>query len=171
MSRLGWFIFGGICACIGIAVAAYLFLLEGGVQMAVRSPEFPFESNIAHMALASSYSGSLNLKSPVPLNDDNLAAGAKTFSSHCAGCHGHPQKPSGMAKRVFPPPPQLFESDGMVTDDPVGKIYWIVTNGIRMSAMPEFQSALSDTQRWQLALLLKHADKLSSAAQAALSAH
>jgi mono/diheme cytochrome c family protein len=58
----------------------------------------------------------------------------------------------------------------MVTDDPVGKIHWIVTNGIRMSGMPEFGSVLSDTQRWQIVFMLKHADKLPASAEAAFTA-
>jgi mono/diheme cytochrome c family protein len=68
---------------------------------------------------------------------------------------------------MFPPPPQLFEKDDMVTDDPEGVTYWKVTHGIRLSGMPGFASTLSDTQRWQVTMLLAHADKLSRAAQAA----
>ena len=170
--RVIWYVLGAISACIAIAAGAYVILLEGlVVHMAVHAPEFPFESAVAHMSLRASYSGSLNLKSPIPANEENIAEGAKIFSSHCAGCHGHPQTSSQMAKRMFPPPPQLLQSRDMVTDDPVGKIHWIVTNGIRMSGMPEFRSALSDTQRWQIVLMLKHADKLPPAAQAALTAH
>jgi thiosulfate dehydrogenase len=53
----------------------------------------------------------------------------------------------------------------------VGQIYWILTNGIRLTGMPEFNTVLSETQRWQVAMMLKHVDKLPSGAEAALSAH
>lgn len=171
MSRLGWFIFGVVVTCVGFALGAFFYVKLGGVQMAVDSPEFPFEATFAKMALHASFAGSLNLKSPVALNSDNLAAGAHIFKTHCSGCHGLPGKPSGMAKRVFPHPPQLMKPDEMVTDDPVGETYWKVTNGIRLTAMPEFKTVLSETQRWQVAMFLKHADKLPPAAEAALSAH
>jgi mono/diheme cytochrome c family protein len=56
----------------------------------------------------------------------------------------------------------------MVTDDAEGVTYWKVTNGIRLSGMPGFASTLSDTQRWQVTMLVAHADKISGAVQAAL---
>lgn len=171
MSRLGWFIFGGLAACVAFALGAFLYVKAGGVQMAVNSPEFPFEATFAHMALHASFAGSLNLKSPVPPNNDNLAAGAKLYKSHCAGCHGLPSKDSGMAPRMFPHPPQLMNPNGMVTDDPPGETYWKITNGIRLSGMPEFKTVLRENERWQIAMLLAHADKLPADVQAALSAH
>jgi thiosulfate dehydrogenase len=171
MSRLGWFIFGVVATCVALAVGAFLYVQGGGVQMAVDSPELPLEATFAKMALHASFAGSLHLQSPVVLNSDNLTAGAQTFKSHCAGCHGLPGNRSGMAKRMFPPPPQLLEPNEMVTDDPVGETYWKVTNGIRLTGMPEFKTVLSGTERWQVAMLLKHANKLPPAAEAALSAH
>jgi thiosulfate dehydrogenase len=171
MSRFGWFLFGVVATCVALALGAFLYVKNGGVQMAVNAPEQPFEATVAKMALHASFAGSLNLTSSVPLNDDTLAAGAQIYVDHCSGCHGRPGKSSGMAKRMFPPPPQLFEPDEMVTDDPVGEPWWIITNGIRLTGMPEFKSTLSDTERWQVALLLKHADKLPPAALTALSAH
>jgi mono/diheme cytochrome c family protein len=68
---------------------------------------------------------------------------------------------------MFPSPPQLFEEADMVTDDPEGVTFWKVTNGIRLSGMPGFGGALSDTQRWQVTMLVAHAGKLSGAVQAA----
>jgi mono/diheme cytochrome c family protein len=56
-----------------------------------------------------------------------------------------------------------------VTDDPEGETFWKVTHGIRLSGMPGFGSTLSDTERWQLTMLVAHADKLSPAVQAELS--
>ena len=68
---------------------------------------------------------------------------------------------------MFPQPPQLFEH--LVTDDPEGIIFWIVTNGIRMTGMPAFQNTLSDTERWQLTMLLGHADRLPARVLASLT--
>jgi mono/diheme cytochrome c family protein len=58
-----------------------------------------------------------------------------------------------------------------MTDDPEGVTFWIATHGIRLSGMPGFASTLSDEQRWQVTMLLAHADKLPPAVQSALSAH
>jgi mono/diheme cytochrome c family protein len=170
MSRFGWFIFGVIAACVGLVIGAFLYVKLGGVQMAVNAPMQPFEKTVAKMALHASFASSLDLISPVPVNDDTLTAGAKIFKDHCADCHGLPGKPSAMAKQWFPPPPQLLETNEMCTDDSVGETYWKVSNGIRLTAMPEFKSALSQTERWQVTLFLKYADKLPSSALAVLNA-
>ena len=70
---------------------------------------------------------------------------------------GDPDAAVGM----FPKPPQLFKSGEMVNDDPEGATYWKATHGIRLSGMPAFAKTLSDTQRWQITMLVAHDDKLS----------
>ncbi|MHB8392814.1 MAG: c-type cytochrome, partial [Acidobacteriaceae bacterium] len=46
-----------------------------------------------------------------------------------------------------------------VSDDPVGETYWKVKNGIRLTGMPAFQSLLTETQMWQVSMLLSLANK------------
>jgi mono/diheme cytochrome c family protein len=67
---------------------------------------------------------------------------------------------SAIAKGMFPKPPHLFRGKG-VTDDEPGETHWKVANGIRLTGMPGFKSSLSETQMWQVSLLLAHADKIS----------
>jgi mono/diheme cytochrome c family protein len=107
---------------------------------------------------------------PIPADETNLTQGAMVYTENCAFCHGRPsQKATMAAKGMFPLPPQLFEKDEMVTDDPASKIYWKVSNGIRMTGMPGFTQMLTPTQMWQVSLLLAHADKLPPPVQAALT--
>jgi thiosulfate dehydrogenase len=70
---------------------------------------------------------------------------------------------------MYPVPPLLLEGKG-VTDDPPGESYWKIFNGMRLTGMPGFSKSLSETQMWQLAILLAHADKLPSSAKTALVA-
>jgi mono/diheme cytochrome c family protein len=46
-----------------------------------------------------------------------------------------------------------------VTDDPPGETDWKVYNGIRLTGMPAFNQVLTETQMWQVSLLLANADK------------
>ncbi len=46
-----------------------------------------------------------------------------------------------------------------VSDDPPGETFWKVSNGIRLTGMPAFKNILSETQIWQVSLLLANADK------------
>ena len=136
--------------------------------MATTAAPLPLEKTFARMALRASIGNAGEQKDPLPFDDGNMLAAVKTYKEHCAVCHGVPGQPrTGISKGMFPSPPQLFEKEEMVTDDPEGATYWKVTHGIRLSGMPGFESTLSDTQRWQVTMLVTHADKLSGAVQTA----
>jgi hypothetical protein len=65
---------------------------------------------------------------------------------------------------MYPRAPQLWEqhknSDVVgVSDDPPGETHWKVENGIRLTGMPSFKKVLTDTEMWQVTLLLANADK------------
>jgi thiosulfate dehydrogenase len=169
LSGFRGFVFGVIFTTIVIFGGAYGYLISGKLSMATSASPLPLEETVAGLALEASYRGSRDLQSLLPLNNENLVVGARLFKSHCGGCHGLPGRPStAWANAMSPHPPQLFEKDGMVTDDPQGITYWKVTHGIRLSGMPAFDKALSETERWQITMLVAHADKLSPQVQSVL---
>lgn len=169
-SRFRWFSYGVILTTIVIFGGSYAYLASGHVSMATSAPPLPLEETVAQVTLEASYRGSRDLQSLYPADNENLVAGARLFKSHCGGCHGLPGRPNtDLANAMFPHPPQLFEKDGMVTDDPQGITYWVVTHGIRLSGMPAFEKALREKERWQVTMLVAHADKLPPQAQSVLS--
>ena len=102
---------------------------------------------------------------PLPLNDENLIAGIRLYAANCAVCHGAADKAgSNIAKGLYQNPPQL--ADEGVEDDPDGVTFWKIDHGIRMTGMPAYRSTLSEQEKWQITLFLKHMDALSPAAQA-----
>lgn len=156
----------GILVCLG---AEYLFLTHGGMPVSTKGGPMPFERFIASTALHSAIGNGAKQPSPIPADAQNLVAGARVYHDNCAVCHGDwQQPPSNIAKGEFPRPPQLLPPRKGVTDDPVGETYWKVKNGIRLTGMPGFQDTLTDTQIWQVSLLLLHANELPSEAQQAL---
>jgi mono/diheme cytochrome c family protein len=65
---------------------------------------------------------------------------------------------------MFPEAPPLWEKHHNgnvvgVSDDPPGETYWRVANGIRLTGMPAYKNVLTDTEMWQVTLLLANADK------------
>ena len=169
MSRIGWLILGFLIAIVVFVCGGYIFITEGGVPMAASAAPLPLETTIAHMALRAADKQARDTKDPLPVNDTNLVAGARLYHAHCAMCHGAPGSRSDLEKLMFPFPPQLFEKDQMVTDDPEGITYWKVTNGIRLSGMPGFEKLLTDSERWQVTMAVAHADKLPEEARGILS--
>ena len=151
-----------------IVVGVYLLVRSGKLSMATSAPPFPMEMKLAHMAIRASIGDAEDKKDPLPFQDFNMLAGAKVYKEHCAFCHGAPQQPHpAIAKAMYPPPPQLFETKDMVTGDPEGETYWKVVHGIRLTGMPGFGDILTDTECWQVTMLVAHADKLPHTAQVA----
>jgi thiosulfate dehydrogenase len=150
-------------------VGTYLYFSTGHAPVAVSAPEMPFERRFANLALHS-YLDKLPHPDPqVPIDETNFLAGAKVYKDHCSVCHGLPGEPkTTIAEGMFPKPPQLFRGMG-VTDDEPWETYWKIANGIRMTGMPGFKERLSDTQMWQVSVLLKNADKISASVKAELA--
>jgi thiosulfate dehydrogenase len=130
----------------------------------------PFEQFLAGKALDARIDKEMPKTVPIPANEANYVAAAELYKQHCAVCHGLPLAgKSAIANGMYPAPPRLLEGKG-VTDDPAGESYWKVFNGIRLTGMPGFGKSLSETQMWQVALLVANADKLPTSAKEALVA-
>ncbi len=164
------FALGFIFGVAGLVLAAYLFLITGQTPVATSGPPLPLERWVAHQALKAAMKDETFVASPLATSEENLLAGAKIYLQHCAVCHGRlKQYPTYIAKGLFPKPPQLLEADDQVTDDPIGKIYWKVKNGIRLTGMPGFTKNLSEKEMWQVSEVLLEADKLPETVKAILS--
>jgi thiosulfate dehydrogenase len=160
----------GIVLGMGLPVlAGYLFILLGGMPVTTTDAPLPFERYLAKQVLKVAMRKEIGRRAPIPPDDTNILAGAKVYREQCAVCHGLPDQPPGaIAKGMFPPPPALFSPREGVTDDPEGKIYWQVQHGIRLTGMPGFHESLSDTELWQVSLLLLKANQLSEPVRQAL---
>ena len=156
----------GVLAVLG---TVYWYVSSGRVPVAVSSPEMPFERRFAKMGLHAYLEKLPHPEPQAPADERNLLAGAKVYKEHCAVCHGLPDTPkTAIAEGMFPRPPQLFKGTG-VTDDEAWESYWKVAGGIRMTGMPGFKDHLSEAQLWQVAVLVKNADKISPAVKAELT--
>jgi thiosulfate dehydrogenase len=164
------FILGLIIGLLLPLVCGYLYITMGMMPVATSSAALPMEETIAHTALRARMKKEMPKDSPVPADEPNLTEGARVYVENCAFCHGLPnQTATSAAKGMFPLPPQLFNKDEMVTDDPVGATYWKVSNGIRLTGMPGFGETLGTNKVWQVSQMLAHADKLPESTAAALT--
>ena len=162
------FIAGLVLGLIIVPLVIYMYLTGGSAPVATTDSDVPFENFFAHKALNARIAKDMPKIVPVPTTEANFLAGAELYKQHCAVCHGLPLSPkTAIATGMYPHPPQLFEGKG-VTDDEPGVTYWKIFNGIRLTGMPGFSKSLSETQMWQVALLLANADKLPPSAKAAL---
>jgi mono/diheme cytochrome c family protein len=151
----------GIVAFLGIVLGAVLAVVYMGfAPMSADGAPSAIEANLAMKAVhAVSEREMGDRKSSLPASDANLLAGLHTYQQNCIMCHGAADgKASKIAAGFYVPSPQ-FASDG-TEDDPEGATFWKIHHGIRFSAMPAFMRSLPDAQIWQVALFLKHMDRL-----------
>ncbi len=164
------FIIGLLLGFLIVPFGVYLYFASGSAPIATTDSDLPFEHFLAHKAMDARIAKDVPKSVPVQATEGNYLDGAGLYKQHCAVCHGVPLTPkSSIATGMYPRPPQMFEGKG-VTDDPPGETYWKIFNGIRMTGMPGFSKSLSETQMWQIAILLANADKLPPSAKAALVA-
>jgi len=161
---MGRVFLGMILAVVLASVAVGAWLQFGQVPVAVADPPLPHEELITGVPLHARIQRELVKTPPIQADESTLVAGAQVYRDQCAACHGFHGKPSSFGAHMFPGAPPLWDKHQNnevvgVSDDPPGETYWKVANGIRLTGMPAFKQVLTETQIWQVSLLLANADK------------
>ena len=139
-----------------LPLVVVLYLAFGHPPVATTDKPFPLEGQIVSIPLEARIRREMPTAAPIPATDENLNAGASLYKDKCEFCHGTADQPSAVGRSTFPRAPQLWIKR---TNGSVGATYWKIKNGIRLTAMPAYGSSLTETQLWQVSLLLSLADK------------
>jgi mono/diheme cytochrome c family protein len=167
-SGFGKFLLGLILGLLILPAALWLYFRFGAPPVAIADKPFPFEKQIIHVPLSARIGREAPKDAPFGAGEDAFEGGAQVYRQNCAACHGAPGHTVPFSKFMYPHAPQLWvphKKGGTgptvtgVSDDPVGETYWKVANGIRLSGMPAYSSILTDTEIWQVSVLLKNADQ------------
>ncbi len=163
-------ILGILLGVLLIGGGVYFYFSSGRAPVATSAPPMPLEKTLARIGLHAYLDKLPHPEPQVPADEANLISGAKVYKEQCATCHGLPGEPkSAVALGMYPAPPQLFQGAG-VTDDDAWESYWKVENGIRLSGMPGFKDRLTEKQIWQVAVLVRNADKIPESVKKELAA-
>jgi thiosulfate dehydrogenase len=163
-TKMGRLFLGILLGIELVPLAVFGWFSVGKVPVAVADPPLPQERLITSVPLNARIHREMVKTPPLQAYEGTLIAGARIYRDQCAACHGFHGKPSSFGAHMFPDAPPLWEkhhnSDVVgVSDDPPGETYWKVDNGIRLTGMPSYKATLSETQMWQVSLLLANADK------------
>ena len=152
----------GVALLVGGGAA---YLRWGAMPVATADKALPFEKDIVDVPLDARIDREKKTP-PFGISEDVYEGGAKIYRAQCAACHGTPGNDVGFAKYMYPAAPPLWKRHAHaaagtigVSDDEPGETYWKIANGIRLSGMPAYGHVLTDTQIWQVTLLLKNADQ------------
>jgi thiosulfate dehydrogenase len=161
----GWvrLILGFVLGVVAVALGVAGYLQWGALPVATADKPFPFEKEIVKVPLGARIAREMQTP-PFGIDEDVYEGGAKIYKADCAECHGSPGHDVAYAQYMYPRAPQLWKKHAKgnvvgVSDDDPGETYWKVANGIRLSGMPAYRHVLTDTQMWQVTLLLKNADQ------------
>lgn len=158
------FLLGLVIGVLLVPLAVLAWFHFGTVPVAVADPPLPQERLITSVPLEARIDREMIKNPPIQANEATFVAGAHIYSEQCAACHGYYGKPSSFGRNMFPDAPPLWEKHHNgnvvgVSDDPPGETFWKVSNGIRLTGMPSYKQTLTDTEMWQVSLLLANADK------------
>ena len=157
-------LFGIVLGILLMPLAAWVWFTYGHPPVAVADAALPFERMITGAPLHARIDLELPKTVPVDANEATFVAGAHIYRQQCAFCHGTYGNPSRIGDHMFPDAPPLWEKHHNgdvvgVSDDPPGETYWKVSNGIRLTGMPAYKQVLSETEMWQVSVLLANANK------------
>jgi mono/diheme cytochrome c family protein len=94
------------------------------------------------------------VKNPLAASEFNLAATRSLYLDKCAECHGDSGKGDGPKAGHFGTRPSNLTDTQRYASMTDGELYYKITHGHH--PMPGFKKRLSDTQRWQLVLLIRN---------------
>lgn len=155
------FVLGVVATLALLVLGGYIVVVAGLFPANADTPPGKLERWAANTSLDATIARETKgLSAPIQPTEANLAAGVTIYAGNCAVCHGTAQGPGTNISRGFYQRAPQFTRRGGPTHDPVEETYWKVTHGIRLTAMPHFSQTLDDTQRWQVALLLKNLKQL-----------
>lgn len=87
--------------------------------------------------------------------------GLALYRMHCVQCHGAPGiAPAPFALGLTPLPTPLVRS---ALDRTPAEIYWVVRNGIKMTAMPAWAYRMPEEDLWAVVAFVEHLPRLSVA--------
>jgi mono/diheme cytochrome c family protein len=142
-------------------IAAGTVVAAGLVDFSASSSPSRLEERLAQFALNRSIARHAPKKeNPLVASPEAAAAGLLLFRAHCVSCHGAPGvDPSEEGASLNPPAPGLTLP--RVQARPDGQLFWVVSQGIRMTGMPAFGPSRSEQEIWQLVAALRRLPRLS----------
>lgn len=128
----------------GVIIGAAVFLWIGSRGISAKEEPGRLETFIARtMRRLAVPSGDRDLKNPVPVTADVLAAGLSHYADHCAACHandGSGETTIGVG--LYPKPPDMrLPATQSLTD---GELFYIIENGIRLTGMPAWGNGTAE---------------------------
>jgi mono/diheme cytochrome c family protein len=157
---------------IVISVLATVFvvlLIVGGLLLSIRGQGFSAHAEPSWMEKVMARNArkiatppdAKNLKNPRQQQTEEMIREAdEHFVEHCGMCHGIDGRgDTVIGKNLYPKVPDMTQAQTQQLTD--GEIYYIITNGVRLTGMPAWGSEDTPEAIWDLVALIRRLPKLS----------
>lgn len=150
-------IFGILLITLGAAAVVY----TGAFDVSATKPPSRMERRFATFALNKAVARrATNRKNPVAATPENLRGGLAHYRENCLVCHGAPGvDPGEIGQGLNPGAPDLTLPRVQGRSD--GELFWITSNGIRMTGMPAFSPTHGENEIWQIVTFLRHLPEIT----------
>ncbi len=142
-------------------VGVYGFVQSGIYNIAATVKDGPLITWLLHTTMEKSVERrAKDIEVPDIKNNEMILAGLSDYVKMCAQCHGEPgQQPSIIRQGLNPTPPDL---EHLVEAGTAAEMFWIISNGIRMTGMPAFCKTHQADEIWPVVAFLQSAKGLSN---------
>ncbi len=96
----------------------------------------------------------LALENPIPATEESIEKGRQLYLQNCAVCHGEQGYGDGPSAAALDPKPANLHEDH-VQGVPDGMLFWVISHGVPETAMPPWDKALSEEERWHIVNFLR----------------
>jgi mono/diheme cytochrome c family protein len=159
-----------VAAIVLIAIGGFGFIYSGRYDVSATSEHNPLVAWVLHKTyLQSLHYHARDVQVPPDLMTvANVEAGARLYRATCAACHGAPGETlSPIGQGILPVAPELLSA---ARRNNPKLMFWVVKNGVKMTAMPAFGKTEDDQTIWQLTAFLYKGRGISPQDYAKLSA-
>lgn len=158
---LAWLI-GVISAVVGAGLIGAVVVLNGWFDTTASSPHHRLVAQITHTTMVHAvHDRAKSIRAPDRFTPRQVQLGFTDYEQRCVACHGGPATPRApFAAAMTPTPPYLLDAAKRWSP---AELYWIVHNGVKMTAMPAWGEVESDDRVWNLVAFLEALPRISAA--------
>ncbi len=141
--------------------AGFIFVWTGVFNIAANNQHWQITTNFLELVRNRSISARAgDLIVPDLKDSERIERGVANYAAMCAQCHLAPgTSTSELYEGLNPKPPVLYK-DSQFAQVP-NETFWVIKNGIKMTAMPAWGVYNSDEQIWDMIASVKAMDKMA----------
>jgi mono/diheme cytochrome c family protein len=158
-----WTVTLTLCVSAVVALlAGILFIYLGIYNVAALEQHGPAANWLFHtVALRSIGRRAQDIVVPKLDGPERIARGLALYRRNCLQCHGGPGVgPAAFAMGLMPGAPPLPQ---VAREWPANEVYWVVRNGIKMTAMPAWRYRMTDSELWDVVAFVETLPRLAPA--------